>query len=99
MNNRVLLIAGWIGSVLVAAAAGRFGALNPDWDRALLWAAAVTAAAGCTYLASWWALRARAARGGRPSLRAQMPLVVVGALLILFSINYVATKHTWRWDL
>ncbi len=52
MADRVLTSAGWLGAVLAALALGRFAAIDPRWDAALVWIVVGGIAAVAVYVAA-----------------------------------------------
>ena len=84
MNDRVLTVGGWLGTVLVALAIGRFAAIDPRWDGYVVWAAAAGIACVLIYAAVNWRHRTT-------------PLA--SAVAIAVALNVVADRYGARWDL
>ena len=68
MADRLLIVVGWLGTVLVALAVGRFAASDPTWDAYLVWIA--SAGVACLLIAAAVSRRDRARRPTAPAEQA-----------------------------
>ena len=98
MLQRILGIAGWVGTALVfGAVAIRF--TKPDWDQYATWAAWGGLALVVLYTLGQWRdvveyFRRRQARYG-----ALATVSVLVALGIVVAVNYLGARQNKRWDL
>jgi ABC-type uncharacterized transport system involved in gliding motility auxiliary subunit len=94
-TNRWLTIVGWIGTMLVSLAFGRFAALDPRWDGYLVRGAF----AGAAFILLSALLRRRAqpsaARGASSRLLATRVTAAVGVVVV---VNALAGIYKARWD-
>lgn len=98
MTNRVLTVVGWLGTVLVALAAGRFAAVDPRWDAYLMWAA--SAGVACVLISAAMSRRDRAERSTVPAERSRLPMATLAsAVAVVVVINILAGSYSRRWDL
>ena len=85
--------------MLVALAVGRFAAVDPRWDRWLVWAAA--AGVACLVSSAAASRRARA-RGATASVTEASRLslaTIVSAVAVVIVLNILAGIYSTRWDL
>ena len=98
MTNRFLTAAGWLGTVLVALAVGRFAAFDPRWDAYLVWAA--SAGAACILIYAVASRRDRARRSTAPAERSRLPMATLAsAVAVVVVLNILAGSYSRRWDL
>ena len=98
MADRLLTIAGWLGTALVALAAGRFAVVDPRWDAYLFRVALGGVACVAIYAAATWSTRSRNAEVA--AARSKLAMVtVVAAVAIAVAVSVVAGRYSWRWDL
>lgn len=99
MTNRVLIVAGWLGTLLTALAIGRFAAIDSRWDTYLIWAAA--AGIACAVIAAIASSRSRV----RPSPVAadeqtrRSMATITAAVAIALALTILAGHYRLRWDL
>ena len=98
MANRALTVVGWIGTMLVALAMGRFAAIDPRWDRWLAWAAAAGIACLVIYAVVTRRDRARHATAATESSRLPLATMVFAVALVIV-LNVLAGIYSARWDL
>jgi ABC-type uncharacterized transport system involved in gliding motility auxiliary subunit len=98
VTNRFLAVAGWLGTVLVALAVGRFAAFDPRWDAYLVWAASAGVACILIYAAVSW--RDRGRRSTVPAKRSRLPMATLAsAVAVVVVLNILAGSYSRRWDL
>ena len=98
MADRVLIFVGWLGAVLAALALGRFAAIDPRWDAALVWIVVGGIAAVAVYVAAVRRVASSPAAlaSGRSRLTA---LAIIGAVGVSLVVCMLAGRYTRRWDL
>src|SRR4051812_16165124 len=83
--------------MLAALAVGRFAAIDPRWDRWLVWAAA--AGVACLVLSAAIARRERTGISiSSPPSRPRL-VTIVSAVALVVVINILAGIYSARWDL
>jgi ABC-type uncharacterized transport system involved in gliding motility auxiliary subunit len=98
VTDRFLTVVGWLGTVLVALAVGRFAAFDPRWDAYLVWIA--SAASACVLIYAAVSLRDRARRSPAPEERSRLPMAtLVSAVAVVVVVNILAGSYGTRWDL
>ena len=98
MTDRLLMVVGWLGTVLVALAVGRFAASDPRWDAYLIWIAAADIA--CVLIYAAVSRRDRARRGTTPAERSRVPMATLAsAVAVAVVLNILAGSGSRRWDL
>jgi gliding motility-associatede transport system auxiliary component len=98
VTNRFLTVVGWLGTVLVALAVGRFAAVDPRWDANLVWAASAGVACVLIYAAVSW--RDRARRSTAPAERSRLPMATLAlAVAVVVVLTILAGSYNRRWDL
>jgi ABC-type uncharacterized transport system involved in gliding motility auxiliary subunit len=98
-RSRVLLVVGWACTALVAAAAGRFAALDPTWDRFLVFAAITGTLGVLAYVVSQVRYLLAGAKSGQVSAGVRHTAALTAGFVLLAGLNYLATRHSWRFDL
>ena len=95
--DRWLIVVGWLGTVLVALAVGRFAASDPTWDAYLVWIA--SAGVACLLIAAAVSRRDRAQRSAAPAERPRLPMATLAsALAVVVVLNILAGSYSRRWD-
>jgi gliding motility-associatede transport system auxiliary component len=98
VTDRLLTVVGWLGTVLVALAVGRFAAFDPRWDAYLVWIA--SAAFACVLIYAAVSLRDRARRSAAPAERSRLPMATLAsAVAAVVVLNILAGSYSRRWDL
>jgi len=93
----VLIVVGWLGTVLVALAAGRFAASNPRWDAYLAWIA--SAGVACLLIAAAVRRRDRARRSTAQAEPPRPPMATLAsAVASVVVLNILAGSYGRRWD-
>jgi len=97
VTDRLLTVVGWLGTVLVALAVGRFAASDPTWDAYLVWIA--SAGVACLLIAAAVSRRDRAHRSAAPAERPRLPMATLAsALAVVVVLNILAGSYSRRWD-
>ena len=97
MANHLLLIVGWVGTVLVALVVGRFAASDPRWDSYLAGAGIAGIVCVCVYAVVWW--RDHATREPTPAGRSTLPAAtLVAGVAMAAAIAMLAGSYGPRWD-
>ena len=97
MANRFLTVAGWLGTALVALAAGRFAVVDPRWDAYLVWIVVAGVACIAIDLAASW--RDRSRRDAHAERLTRMTVPVVAAVALAVAVSILAVSYGRRWDL
>lgn len=98
MADRILTVVGWLGTVLVALAVGRFAASDPRWDAYLVWAA--SAGVACLLIYAAVSRRTRARRSTAPVERSRLPMAtLVSAVTVAVVLSILAENYSMRRDL
>jgi ABC-type uncharacterized transport system involved in gliding motility auxiliary subunit len=98
MANRILIVVGWLGTVLVALVVGRFAAVDPRWDAYLVWAA--SAGVACALLYAAVRRRDRARRATAPGEHVRLPMATLASAVAAASVlTILAGSYSRRWDL
>jgi ABC-type uncharacterized transport system involved in gliding motility auxiliary subunit len=95
--NRFLTVAGWLGTALVALAAGRFAVVDPRWDAYLVWIVVAGVACIAIDLAASW--RDRSRRDAHAARLTRMTVPAVAAVALAIAVSILAVSYGRRWDL
>jgi ABC-type uncharacterized transport system involved in gliding motility auxiliary subunit len=96
--NRFLTVIGWLGTVVVALALGRFAAIDQRWDAYLVWAA--SAGVACVLIYAAVSRRDRTRSPMAPAERTRLPMATLASAVAgVIAINILADSYVRRWDL
>lgn len=98
MLKRVLGLLGWLGVALVCSALA-IRIMRPEWQQWHYGLALAGLACTLLYILSQWREIARSFSGRQARLGTLAAASVVVVLGILVAINYLASRHSQRWDL
>src|SRR5690242_2023005 len=97
MLKRILGLIGWLGVALVLAALA-ISVLKPDWAW-YRWLAIGGLVCTLLYVLSEWRELARVFSGREARFGTVAVISALVVLAILVALNYLASRHSKRWDL